>query len=85
MNNQLTLFSQLGPPEPNLRAPDRIPHEFLGERLDRMHCHAERRSALRGELGILTTCAIYEVRPDVCRACAPGDEACERARHAFGL
>jgi uncharacterized protein len=64
---------------------DRIPHEFRGERLDRMRCYGERCSALLGEVGILTTCAIYEVRPDVCRACAPGDEACERARRAFGL
>jgi hypothetical protein len=72
-NNELTLFSQLGPAEPNLRAPDRVPHEFLGQRLDRMHCYGERCSALRVEVGILTTC------------CAPGDEACVRARHAFGL
>jgi hypothetical protein len=25
------------------------------------------------------------VRPDVCRACLPGDEACTLARRRFGL
>jgi uncharacterized protein len=64
---------------------DRIPREFVSERVDGMRCCGERCSALLGEVGILTTCAIYEVRPDVCRACGPGDEACLLARHAFGL
>jgi Fe-S-cluster containining protein len=64
---------------------DRIPREFVSERVNRMRCCGERCSALLGEVGILTTCAIYEVRPDVCRACAPGDEACLLARRAFGL
>jgi len=64
---------------------DRIPREFVSERVDGMRCCGERCSALLGEVGILTTCAIYEVRPDVCRACDPGDEACLLARHAFGL
>ena len=64
---------------------DRIPLEFVSDRVDGMRCCGERCSALLGEVGILTTCAIYEVRPDVCRACAPGDEACLLARHAFGL
>lgn len=28
---------------------------------------------------------VYEVRPDVCRACVPGDDACETARAKFGF
>ena len=29
--------------------------------------------------------AVYSVRPKVCRACLPGDDACEQARRRFGL
>jgi Fe-S-cluster containining protein len=64
---------------------DRIPREFISERLDGIRCYGERCSALLGEVGNSTTCAIYDVRPDVCRACMPGDEACLLARHGFGL
>ena len=28
---------------------------------------------------------VHAVRPDVCRACQPGDEACLIARRRFGL
>ncbi|RVA16071.1 YkgJ family cysteine cluster protein, partial [Mesorhizobium sp. M7D.F.Ca.US.004.03.1.1] len=30
-------------------------------------------------------CGIYDVRPDVCRACMPGDDDCLMARRAHGL
>jgi len=42
-------------------------------------------TALVGEVGIATSCAIYAVRPEVCRACEPGDEACRMARRRFNL
>ena len=29
--------------------------------------------------------AIYELRPDVCRECQPGDDACTMARERAGL
>lgn len=42
-------------------------------------------SALLGVVGCSTSCSIYDVRPDVCRACMPGDDACAIARAAFGF
>jgi uncharacterized protein len=50
-----------------------------------MRCHGNRCAALEGVVGVSTSCAIYAVRPDVCRACLPGDDACRRARARFGL
>lgn len=47
--------------------------------------------ALRGEIGVSVTCAIYEFRPSPCREFAPlaavgrGDEACNDARRRHGL
>lgn len=47
--------------------------------------------ALRGEVGVGVTCAIYEFRPSPCREFAPlaalgwGDEACSDARRKHGL
>jgi Fe-S-cluster containining protein len=64
---------------------DRIPNEFVDHGLGRLRCNGDRCTALVGEVGVSTSCAIYSVRPDVCRACEPGDEACRLARHRFGL
>ena len=64
---------------------DRIPLEFIDQRLGRMRCDGDRCSALKGEVGIATSCRIYDVRPEVCRACIPGDDACRMARQRFGL
>jgi Fe-S-cluster containining protein len=50
-----------------------------------MRCDGDRCSALLGEVGVATSCRIYSVRPDVCRACEPGDDACRIARNSFGL
>jgi Fe-S-cluster containining protein len=63
----------------------RIPAELLDDEAGRMRCNGDRCSALVGEVGVLTTCSIYEVRPDVCRACQPGDDACTIARRHHGL
>jgi hypothetical protein len=64
---------------------DRIPSELVDRRRGRMRCDGDRCAALAGEVGISTSCRIYSVRPDVCRACAPGDDACRLARRRFGL
>jgi len=64
---------------------ERIPSELIDQRLGRMRCSGDRCAALAGEVGVSTSCAIYSVRPDVCRACEPGDDACRLARHRFGL
>jgi hypothetical protein len=64
---------------------DRIPRELVDPRRGRMKCNGDRCAALVGEVGVSTTCTIYSVRPDVCRACEPGDDACLQARRRFGL
>ena len=64
---------------------DRIPAHLADHPRGRMRCHGDRCAALVGEVGVSTSCAIYEVRPDVCRACEPGDDACRMARARFGL
>ena len=64
---------------------DRIPHEFADHDAGYMRCKGDRCAALEGEVGVSTSCAIYSVRPDVCRAYQPGDEACQLARHRFRL
>lgn len=64
---------------------DRIPARFVAVGETGMRCEGERCSALAGEVGKSTKCTVYEVRPDVCRACMPGDGDCLMARKAFGL
>lgn len=63
----------------------RIPAPYVAEDLRGMRCDGNRCSALLGEVGIATACAIYVDRPDVCRACEAGDEACAMARLRHGL
>ena len=62
-----------------------IPRLFVDDDLGRMRCDGDRCTALIGEVGKSTSCAVYEVRPEVCRACQPGDDACRTARRHFGL
>lgn len=50
-----------------------------------MRCSGNRCIALRGEVGVATACAVYNVRPEVCKACLPGDDACQMARRRFHL
>jgi Fe-S-cluster containining protein len=64
---------------------DRIPAELVDDGQGRMRCTGSRCAALRGVVGRSTACAIYALRPDVCRACLPGDAACQTARRHFGL
>jgi uncharacterized protein len=64
---------------------DRIPGKFVRPDLSGMACAGDRCLALAGEVGRHATCTIYDLRPDVCRACQPGDEECliARQRHAL--
>ena len=62
-----------------------IPRIYVDEACGRMRCGGDRCSALTGELGVATACAVYAARPDVCRECEPGDAACAIARAHIGL
>ena len=64
---------------------ERIPEKFVSADLSGMRCEGARCSALTGEVGKHTSCGIYDLRPDVCRACMPGGEDCLMARAAHGL
>jgi Fe-S-cluster containining protein len=62
-----------------------IPRRFVDDERGRMRCDGDRCSALVGEVGIATACVVYPVRPDVCKACLPGDDECRTARRRFNL
>jgi Fe-S-cluster containining protein len=64
---------------------DRIPKEFVNARLSGMRCDGDRCSALTGSIGVATSCGIYQMRPEVCRTCMPGDAECAMARRRHGL
>ena len=64
---------------------DLIPATLVNARGSGMRCDGDRCAALRGKVGEMTSCAIYEIRPDVCRACMPGDAECTMARRKWGL
>jgi Fe-S-cluster containining protein len=63
----------------------RIPAELIDDGQGRMRCDGDRCAALTGEIGRATCCSIYAVRPQVCRDCLPGDDACRMARTRAGL
>jgi len=64
---------------------DRIPRALVGDGERGMRCTGTRCAALVGVVGQSTSCAIYPLRPYVCRACSPGDPECREARRHFGL
>jgi Fe-S-cluster containining protein len=64
---------------------DRIPAELVAADQSGMRCEGARCSALTGEVGKHTACGIYDLRPDVCRACMPGGDDCLMARAAHGF
>jgi Fe-S-cluster containining protein len=66
--------------EADIRA---IPAAFVSDQ--GMRCEGNRCSALDGRVGERTSCTIYDVRPEVCRSCLPGDAECNIARARFGL
>jgi Fe-S-cluster containining protein len=63
----------------------KIPREFVDDAERGTRCVGNRCAALEGVVGRATACAIYAVRPHVCRECMPGDGACLEARRHFGL
>ena len=63
----------------------RIPEALVAPSRGGMRCEGDRCAALEGEVGVETRCTIYDDRPDVCRACEPGDDACIIARSRYGL
>jgi Fe-S-cluster containining protein len=64
---------------------DLIPPELVNAQGSGMRCDGDRCAALQGRIGVATACAIYAVRPEVCRTCLPGDVECAMARRKFGL
>jgi uncharacterized protein len=62
-----------------------IPEKLVAANLSGMRCDGDRCSALSGKVGEATACTIYTVRPEVCRDCLPGDDACALARKRHGL
>jgi uncharacterized protein len=64
---------------------DLIPHHLVNDSKSGMRCHGDRCSALCGRVGVATSCAIYDHRPEVCRVCMPGDAECSLARRRHGL
>jgi Fe-S-cluster containining protein len=63
----------------------RLPPALITDRVTGMRCIGDRCCALAGEVGVATSCTVYAQRPDVCRACQPGDDACAMARARYGL
>jgi Fe-S-cluster containining protein len=57
---------------------NRFPCPYVDRSGGRMRCSGNRCVTLVGEVGISTACAIFAVRPHVCRSCVPGDEAAVR-------
>ena len=62
-----------------------IPAALVNARGSGMRCDGDRCAALRGKVGEATSCSIYEMRPEVCRTCMPGDAECAMARKKWGL
>jgi uncharacterized protein len=63
----------------------RIPPHLVDDSGRGMRCAGDRCAALEGAVGVSVSCAAYSERPEVCRSCTPGDEACGIARARFGL
>ena len=62
-----------------------IPEDLVAADLSGMRCENDRCLALGGEIGKHVACGIYAVRPEVCRACMPGDPECLMARAHHGI
>nr|WP_316655664.1 YkgJ family cysteine cluster protein [uncultured Gellertiella sp.] len=62
-----------------------IPEALVSADLSGMRCDGQRCLALKGDIGKHVACTIYPLRPEVCRACMPGDPECLMAREEHGL
>ena len=60
-----------------------IPASLVNTEGSGMACGGTRCAALRGVVGKGVSCAVYALRPTVCRSCVPGDDACRLARRAL--
>jgi uncharacterized protein len=63
----------------------RIPSQYVDDSQSGMRCEGARCSALIGIIGFSTQCAVYSVRPQVCRACLPYDDECLLARRELRI
>lgn len=63
----------------------RIPAALVAAGGGGMRAVGDRCAALQGEVGTWTACAVYAVRPLVCRDCVPGDDACSMARERHAM
>ena len=63
----------------------RIPEAYINARQSGMRCEGDRCAALTGRIGEATACGVYDVRPEVCRDCQPGDAECTMARRRYGM
>ena len=63
----------------------RLSPDLVDDERGRMRSRGDRCAALRGVVGVNVACAVYADRPEVCRACEPGDGECLLARRRFGL
>ena len=64
------------------RAIAAIPPALVNDAGSGMRCVGNRCAALVGTVGGAVSCSIYSQRPEVCRECSPGDDACLLARAA---
>ena len=64
---------------------DRIPEAFVNANRSGMRCDGDRCAALSGQIGEMTACTLYPLRPEVCRTCMPGDVECNIARRKYHL
>ena len=64
---------------------DRLPTHLVEFDGSGMRWTGNRCAALSGEVGVLTACTVYHDRPQVCRDCVAGDDACQMARARHGL
>lgn len=64
---------------------DAIPRALVAADESGMRCSGTRCGALEGEVGSVTACTVYEVRPVVCGDCVLGGDDCNMARASFGM
>ena len=70
---------------------ERLPERMVEQVTPTMACMsgtwgpAPRCVALQGRVGENVRCAVYELRPPVCRDVVPGDARCIEARRRHGL
>jgi Fe-S-cluster containining protein len=64
---------------------ERIPAALRDDARGAMRCDGDRCAGLAGAVGRDVSCLVYADRPDVCRACEPGDDACAIARRHHRL